>query len=319
VRNAGGKVVKVVKLAQDVTLKTQKMKEALDRTQAVISFELDGTVIEANEPFLQVMGYRLGEIKGKHHRMFVKPEYAGSKDYENFWAMLRNGQFQAGEFCRVAKNGSEVWIRASYNPEYDHKGKPFRVTKYAVDITHEKENARKSADIVRVMANSASELSIAIGEITKSVASTRDAVTSVSDETKSASGSIDQMVSAAANMGALVTLINDISNQINLLALNAAIEAARAGDAGRGFSVVADEVKKLASQTSNSTNQIASDIGGIQKISSDVSHSLGRVDTLIKLIVDSSNSMVSATEQQSAMTLEISRKMEQVREMSRFE
>src|SRR5579859_3791234 len=108
---------------------------AIGKSQAVIEFQLDGTVIKANENFLNAMGYSLPEIQGKHHSMFVEPAYRDSAEYRNFWATLREGKYQAAEYKRVAKGGREVWIQASYNPILDEAGKPYKVVKYATDIT----------------------------------------------------------------------------------------------------------------------------------------------------------------------------------------
>ncbi len=113
--------------------------EALDRSQAFIEFEPDGTIIEANENFINAMGYSLDEIRGKHHAMFVDKLEASSDDYKNFWRDLANGTFKSGEFKRLDKNGREVWIQASYNPMLDKNGKAFRVVKIAADITDKKQ------------------------------------------------------------------------------------------------------------------------------------------------------------------------------------
>ena len=136
-----GKVIKVVKFASDIT--EDKLRnayfagqiEAIGKSQAVIEFEMDGTIVTANENFLEALGYTLDEVKGKHHRIFVDPEEANSESYQAFWKQLQRGEFSASEFKRIAKNGSEVWIQASYNPILDSSGKPFRVVKYATDIT----------------------------------------------------------------------------------------------------------------------------------------------------------------------------------------
>jgi methyl-accepting chemotaxis protein len=109
--------------------------EAIDKSQAVIEFNLDGTIITANDNFLNVVGYSLAEVQGKHHSMFVDPEYAASADYREFWGKLNRGQFDSAEYKRIGKGGKEVWIQASYNPLIDEQGKPFRVVKYATDIT----------------------------------------------------------------------------------------------------------------------------------------------------------------------------------------
>ena len=109
--------------------------KALSKSQAIISFDLDGTVLDANENFCQALGYALSEIKGKHHSLCVDPTYAASQDYVDFWRQLGAGQFQAATFKRVGKNGREVWIEASYNPLFDDQGKVYRIVKLATDVT----------------------------------------------------------------------------------------------------------------------------------------------------------------------------------------
>ncbi len=111
---------------------------AINRSQAVIEFEMDGTVLTANENFLHLMGYTLDEVQGQHHSMFVAPGQSRSSAYQDFWAKLNRGEYQADEFKRISKGGKEVWIRASYNPIFDSDGKPFKVVKYATDVTEQK-------------------------------------------------------------------------------------------------------------------------------------------------------------------------------------
>ena len=129
---------------------------AINRSQAVIEFKMDGTIITANQNFLDAMGYGLDEIQGKHHQMFAPPELRGSEAYKAFWASLNRGEFQAGEYKRVGKGGREVWIQASYNPVMDNAGKPVKVIKFATDITEKKirgmEDAGKIAAIGRAQA-----------------------------------------------------------------------------------------------------------------------------------------------------------------------
>ena len=112
--------------------------DALNKSQAVIEFELDGTVIIANENFLKALGYTLIELQGKHHRILVEPEFANSSAYTQFWEKLRRGEYQAAQFKRIGKGGREVWIEASYNPVLDASGRPFKVVKFATDITERK-------------------------------------------------------------------------------------------------------------------------------------------------------------------------------------
>jgi methyl-accepting chemotaxis protein len=136
-----GEPVRVVKFATDVTaakLQTAEFEgkvRAIDRAQAIIEFELDGTVITANENFLAVLGYGLDEIVGKHHRIFCEPGYAESPEYAEFWRKLARGEYEAAEFKRLTKDGSEVWLQASYNPIFDMDGRPFKVVKFATDVT----------------------------------------------------------------------------------------------------------------------------------------------------------------------------------------
>ena len=127
--------------------------DAINRVQAVIEFSLDGTIITANEIFLTAVGYSLNEIQGRHHRMFLEPEYAMSNEYREFWARLNRGEFVAGEFKRVRSDGSELWIQASYNPILDDSGNPFKVVKFATDITEQFELALLGAMVSEMSTN----------------------------------------------------------------------------------------------------------------------------------------------------------------------
>ncbi|MGC4089013.1 MAG: methyl-accepting chemotaxis protein [Polyangiaceae bacterium] len=152
--DANGVPFKVVKYATDVT--AQKVQaadysgqlEAIGKSQAVIEFELDGTIVTANQNFLDALGYRLEEIRGKHHRMFVEPGYARGEDYRRFWSDLAQGRYCSGEYLRIGKDGREVWIQAAYNPILDLNGRPFKVVKYATDITSQKKAQRETERLV---------------------------------------------------------------------------------------------------------------------------------------------------------------------------
>lgn len=132
-----GKVKRVVKVATDITQAKLASYEnagkiaAINRAQAVIEFTTDGTILDANENFLNALGYRLDEIKGRQHRMFVDTGFANSPEYTRFWERLRAGEFIADEFARIGKGGKEVWIQASYNPIFDMDGKVVKVVKFA--------------------------------------------------------------------------------------------------------------------------------------------------------------------------------------------
>ena len=141
VLDQGGQVVKIIKLAQDATKQRLEISDfegqiaAIGKAQAVIEFNLDGTIIKANDNFLNVLGYTAREIEGKHHSMFVYDEYRRSPEYRSFWEKLNRGEYDANQYKRIGKGGKEVWIQASYNPILNLDGKPFKVVKYATDIT----------------------------------------------------------------------------------------------------------------------------------------------------------------------------------------
>ncbi len=160
--DAEGKPYKVVKYATDVTANKLKnadfegQLQAVGKSQAVIEFNLDGTIITANDNFLNTLGYSLAEIKGQHHSLFVDPAYKASPEYRQFWRDLNDGKFQAGEYKRLGKGGKEVWIQASYNPIADLNGKPFKIVKFATDISEAKvaslNNQRQLGESFRTMA-----------------------------------------------------------------------------------------------------------------------------------------------------------------------
>jgi methyl-accepting chemotaxis protein len=159
--DANGKPYKVVKYATDIT--QQKLRNAdyegqisaISKSQAIIEFSLDGTINTANENFLNTVGYGLDEIRGKHHSMFVEPEYKNSVEYRQFWEALGRGEYQAAEYKRIGKGGREIWIQASYNPILDASGRPFKVVKYATDTTQmvltRQENERGMEEAVKVL------------------------------------------------------------------------------------------------------------------------------------------------------------------------
>ncbi|MEN8719640.1 MAG: methyl-accepting chemotaxis protein, partial [Oceanococcaceae bacterium] len=162
--DALGKPFKVVKYATDITAEKLRGADhegqlaAISKAQAVIEFKLDGTILGANDNFLKTVGYTLSEVRGQHHRMFVDPSEASSANYAEFWRKLASGQFDAGQYKRIHKDGSEVWIQATYNPIMDLNGKPFKVVKYAINITEQvKTNAamRKAVEQTQTVVEAA--------------------------------------------------------------------------------------------------------------------------------------------------------------------
>jgi len=314
-----GKPIKVVKFATDVT--EQKLRfadlagqvEAIGKSQAVIEFAMDGTILTANANFLGALGYSLAEIKGRHHSMFVDPSERDGVAYREFWAGLNRGQFQAAEYKRIGKGGREVWIQASYNPILDLNGKPYKVVKYATDTTPQV-IARMKSERVRGMmetvAAGAEELNASVREISEAMTKSKDTALSAVGKVETADSQAQRLTVAAQSMGGIVDLIGNITGQINLLALNATIESARAGEAGRGFAVVASEVKSLADQAKQATDKIGSEISSLNGISVDVVNALTAIKQEIQNVSEYVNSTAAAVEEQSTVTSEMSSSMQ---------
>ena len=288
--------------------------EAIGKSQAVIEFNLDGTIIRANDNFLAAVGYSLGEIEGRQHSMFVEPSERDSAGYREFWASLNRGQYCAGEFERVARGGRKIHIQASYNPIFNSNGRPFKVVKYALDVTRQV-LVRKGNERVRLMMESvaagAEELNASVREISNAMVKSRDTATGAVDDVVTANSTAQRLADASLAMSGIVELINDITGQINLLALNATIESARAGEAGRGFAVVASEVKSLANQAKQATDKIALEINSLNGISADVVSTLGAIRRSIEEVSEYVTSTAVAIEEQSVVTSQMSTSMQQ--------
>ncbi|GEP04338.1 methyl-accepting chemotaxis protein [Methylobacterium oxalidis] len=321
--DAAGRPVKVIKYATDVT--AQKLHaadvngqiQAIGRSQAVIAFAVDGTILDANENFLETVGYSLAEIQGQHHRMFVDPEDAAGREYQGFWADLRRGEYRTGVYRRRGRQGREIWLQATYNPIFDMNGKPFKVVKYASDITlsvqarlEATEATRQTLDNVQAVASAAEEMSASVTEISGNMAQSKAAVDDIHHRTLAADRATTQLQDAAQAMDGVVQTISKVAEQINLLALNATIESARAGEAGKGFAVVASEVKALANQTTAATARISDQIVEMQRVSGDVVGLLAAIGGIVATVQSYVTGVASAIEEQSAVTREISSNMQ---------
>ena len=344
IKGADGKPFKVVKFATDVTARklrdadSQGQIDAIGKSQAVIAFNMDGTIITANENFLKTLGYRLEEVQGKHHSMFVEDKDKQSVAYRQFWEALNRGEYQAGQYKRIGKSGKEVWIEASYNPILDLNGKPFKVVKFATDITKKTKiqqeidsdlgvigdamtaanqqvtgaasASEETSANVQAVASGAEELQASIGEISRRVTEASKISGQAVDQSKRTNDIVTGLSASAARIGDVINLINTIAAQTNLLALNATIEAARAGEAGRGFAVVASEVKSLATQTSKATEDIGEQIAAVQNATNEAVAAIGGISTTINTINEISETIASAVEEQNAVTREIASNMQ---------
>nr|WP_324258983.1 PAS domain-containing methyl-accepting chemotaxis protein [Cellvibrio fontiphilus] len=258
VKNSQGRVIKIIKIACDVTETQVELNNknavlfALDKSLAVIEFTPQGDIITANDNFQKTMGYPLNAIVGQHHRMFCDADFY--RENPDFWKRLANGQHFSGKFKRKDAAGQVIWLEATYNPIVDHSGKVVKVIKFASDITERVETAMKAIDLAAATSEQTSQItSNAVTVLNEAMETSHH----IADEVKEASKIGAQLNIQSKNINDIVTTIRSIAEQTNLLALNAAIEAARAGESGRGFSVVADEVRKLAADTAKATAEIS--------------------------------------------------------------
>jgi methyl-accepting chemotaxis protein len=213
-----GKPVKVVKFASDIT--EQKLKtitfestlNAVSKAQAVIEFNMDGTIISANDNFLLTLGYDLTEIKGRHHRMFCDGDFSSTREYHEFWEKLRRGQYDSGEYKRIGKNGKVVWINASYNPILDLNGKPFKVVKFASDIT-------PMRNMIEALGETATKLSENAEALKHNSLSMNDNAKKTRAESNMASSASEQILigvqTVAASTEEMVASIREIARSAN--------------------------------------------------------------------------------------------------------
>ncbi|SFZ82149.1 methyl-accepting chemotaxis sensory transducer with Pas/Pac sensor [Devosia enhydra] len=293
-----GAPFKILKVAADVsrqkreTSDAQSQLAAINRAQAVIEFDLQGIILDANENFCRALGYDLAEIKGRHHRMFVDPQHAETEDYRQFWEKLRRGEYTAAEYCRIGKGGREVWIQASYNPIFDLNGKPYKVVKFATDATEA--TARKAA----VASLGSALATLAKGDLTSRISENfsgdldalRIAFNDTVETFADIVGRLRQTSSALKTAtGEILSGANDLAERTTKQA--AAVEETSAAMEQLTFTVSENADRAVsASSKAKSVSRTAEEAGTVVAKASDamgrISASSGKISSIIGMIDD---------------------------------
>jgi methyl-accepting chemotaxis protein len=253
-----GKPVKVVKFATDITEERLRnadfagQLEAIDKVMAIIEFKMDGTITNANENFLSTVGYSLNEIRGQHHSIFAEPEYARSNDYRAFWAKLNRGEYDQGQYKRLGKGGKEVYIQASYNPIMDLNGKPYKVVKYATDVTQQVTMQRDLRRLVEQVIESA-------GQFTEGSRLIAESSQSLAQGAQTQSSSVEEMSAAVEQLARSINAVKDNSTEADTVARETS-QLAEDGGAAVQKSVQAMELIKTSSEQISEIIQVISEI-----------------------------------------------------------
>jgi methyl-accepting chemotaxis protein len=296
VKNSSGKVLKVVKFANDITasklhaIDTDAKIEAISRAQATIEFNTDGTIITANENFLSTLRYSLDEIVGRHHRLFVDRDHAASADYARFWEQLLSGQFVAGEFTRVGKGGRPVFIQASYNPVFGADGRVIKVVKFATDVTGRVENVERLAACLTNMAEG--DLSQVIDhpfiasleklrlDFNSASAKLRDAMSDVAENAKAiASGSNEVRVAAddlSQRTEQQAASVEETAAALEQITTTVKDSSHRAEESG----ALVNRAKSDAEKSGEIVRQAIQAMGSIETSSREISNIIGVIDEI---------------------------------------
>lgn len=331
-----GKLIKVVKYATDITpikllgVETGGKLAAISRSQAMIEFDIEGNILDANKNFLRTVGYTLDEVRGRHHSMFCEPAFVQTAEYRNFWADLGDGIFKSARFFRYGKHGAQVWLQATYNPILNVHGVAYKVVKFAIDITEQVLREQQVQARIGEITSVLGDLSSSISTISRNAQHSRDLALQTQQEAVAGNQLLDQSRAAigeiqrsSQDVHQIIATIGDIASQTHLLAFNAAIEAARAGEHGLGFSVVADEVRKLAEKSALAAQEISKlinetvdrvDEGGA--ISERVKQAFNQIERSVSTTTSSIALIYEATTEQAQASQDVGRLLVELRDSS---
>lgn len=275
-----GNYVKVIKFASDITdavkqreqmVEAAAKMEAISKAQAVIEFEMDGTIIDANDNFLTTLGYSLNEIVGRHHSMFVEPGYANSAEYREFWARLNRGENLPGEYKRIGKAGNEIYIQASYNPIPDKHGKLMKVVKFATDVTEMAQLRERGKKRAEEMARILEEINLNA----TTLGSSAEEMTSIST----------QMAANAEETSAQASVVSAASDEVSTNVQTVSTGVEEMSSAVREIAQNASEASRVAHQAVTNADQANTTITML----GDSSAEIGKVVKVITSIAEQTN------------------------------
>lgn len=341
IKDNSGKVYKIIKFAQDVTDKKLEdlyykgQIQAIGKSQAIIEFDMNGIILNANENFLKAIDYSLDEIKGKHHSMFCEESYKNSNEYKDFWEKLNNAEFQSGEFLRIGKNGKKVYIQATYNPIIDIDNKPFKVVKYATEITAKKntmfsiqKNIEKLNKSLNHLSGASNSMSIdaensmkGSQEVSVSIEQMDQAVNELSEKIEVMLSSITSIADAAANGEkiALDAKVQSKSTSSDIIKLNQ--ESSKIGETINLITQIAFQTNILslnaaveaatAGEAGRGFAVVAAEVRNLatrsNEAAKEITSAIESIQTLVKNSLKSINSVDSTIEEISLMSSNISK------------
>ena len=291
VLDMAGKPYKVIKVATDITKAVLVESDnngqlaAINRAMAVIEFDLQGNVLTANDNFLKTLGYQLNEIKGKHHRMFVEPEYSQSAEYSQFWSTLAVGKFLAATYKRIGKSGKVVWLEASYNPIFDADGKPYKVVKYASDVTQNENNKQMLTTAVSRVSEVLMEMSN--GNLTRRVEG--DFTGQLGELQKAINAMADKLSSVVQSASLSAFVVNDASAQISQGSSDLSTRVQEQAVALERTSSTMNEMTSAVQASTNNAQKVAELTRQVQQQSNEGVMVMNNTITAMKSIQESSS------------------------------